>query len=189
MCPSRLQPGPWPCVPGHLGTTSNPVSLHPQRNLFMFHLLHWELVSNLNCVSSDKGPWQLLVINFEKISCHSHSPPPINLLTTVNCLIKKKEKKKRKKKRKYSVCYHSSLLLYDTMLSPMWGGVNTLYSAVDEPRESTQISLKWIYKFSSFGWKLTNCFWKANQEQQLNLVQPTSCSLEPDPQLPQTLHI
>lgn len=66
MCPSRLQPGPWPCVSGHLGTTSNPVSSHPQRNLFMFHLLHWELVSNLNCVSSDKGPWQLLVINFEK---------------------------------------------------------------------------------------------------------------------------
>ena len=55
----------------------------------MLHQLHRELVSNLNCV--DKGPWQLLVINFVKKKKNSlllftltSSNPPINWISTTN---------------------------------------------------------------------------------------------------------
>lgn len=64
----------------------------------MFPQLRWELVSNLNCVSSDKGPWQLLVINFVK-NFLSLTLISSNQLAKYCHLFQTEKRKERKKKK------------------------------------------------------------------------------------------
>jgi hypothetical protein len=95
----------------------------------MLHQLHRELVSNLNCV--DKGPWQLLVINFVKKKkkfssvIHSHLFQPSNQLDKYYQLGGRREKRKKKN----SVCYYSSLLPCMITRNLLYGMESICYTA------------------------------------------------------------